>query len=138
MYAQKIELPLEPGVPVGSKYATRPDFFGKASYTFTNVYQHKPYSVQFRRASDIQILTSLWRKDDGGDPLVWTVDKIKSDIGLTILATFINQNLATNIQLTKFPLTMNTNAGLKVLNKQADVIDFGKAWFDEKQMANIF
>ncbi|MFT6921929.1 MAG: hypothetical protein ACJA1C_000927 [Crocinitomicaceae bacterium] len=80
MYAQKIEAPLQPGIPEGSKYATRPDFFGKASYTFTNTYLHKPYSVQFRRASDIQMLTSLWRTDDGGNPLIWTTARIKSEI----------------------------------------------------------
>jgi hypothetical protein len=80
MYAQKMEPALQPGIPVGSKYATRPDFFGKASYTFTNIYLHKPYSVQFRRASDVQILTSLWRTDDGGNPLIWTVARIKTEI----------------------------------------------------------
>ena len=33
---------------------------------------------------------------------------------------------------------MNTNAGPKLLDNQANVIGFGKAWFDKEQMANIF
>ena len=43
-----------------------------------------------------------------------------------------------DIQDTKFALLMNTNAGTKVLNKQANIIGFGKAWFDKDQMTNIF
>jgi hypothetical protein len=80
MYAQKIEPPLQPRVPVGGLYATRPDFFGKASYTFTTIFEHVPHAVQYGRASDIQILSALWLRDDGGDPLVWTVKKIQEEI----------------------------------------------------------
>ena len=43
----------------------------------------------------------------------------------------MNKELVTDIHDAKFPLLMNTTAGTKVLNKQANVIGFGKAWFDE-------
>ena len=33
---------------------------------------------------------------------------------------------------------MNTNAGRKILDEQGSVIGFGKVWFDEKQLTNIF
>ena len=65
-------------------------------------------------------------------------DEIILDTGSTLPATFMNPEMVTGIQKTKFPLVMNTNAGSKVLDKQANVIGFGKAWFDEDQMANIF
>lgn len=64
MFAQEIVAPLQPQEPQGGKYATRPDFFGKASYTFNTVYDHKPHSVQFNRASDIQILSSIYEVDE--------------------------------------------------------------------------
>lgn len=80
MYAQKIELPLQPRKPQGGLYATRPDFFGKASYTFTTQFEHKPYSVQFGRASDIQILSALWRSDIPVDPNTWTVKRINEEL----------------------------------------------------------
>jgi len=80
MFAQKIEEPLAPRVPVGGLYTTRPDFFGKASYTFTTIFDHKPYSVQFGRASDVQILTSFWRDDVPSNPLIWTVQRIQDEI----------------------------------------------------------
>lgn len=80
MFAQRMDPPLQPRQPLGGLYATRPDFFGKASYTFTTKYDHKPYSVQFGRASDIQILTALWRNDEPSDPTIWTVARIKEEI----------------------------------------------------------
>ena len=46
--------------------------------------------------------------------------------------------MVTIIKSSKYPLVMNTNAGSKLLNKQANVIGFRKVWFDETQMANIF
>lgn len=60
MFARKLEEPRRPKLPGGGMYATRPDFFGKATYTFTTEFEHKPYSVQFSRGSDVQILTSLY------------------------------------------------------------------------------
>lgn len=60
MYAKSIKEPLIPEKPEGGLFATRPDFFGKATYTFTTKFKQKPYSVQFGRASDIQLLSSLY------------------------------------------------------------------------------
>lgn len=62
MFARPLVGPKKPKEPLGGKFATRPDFFGKASYTFTNEYEHKPHSVQFNRASDIQILSAIYNK----------------------------------------------------------------------------
>ncbi len=80
MFAQEIVEPEQPRLPVGGLYATRPDFFGKASYTFTTVYEHKPHSVQFNRASDIQILTSIYKVDDLTGPSDYNVESIMLDI----------------------------------------------------------
>jgi hypothetical protein len=63
MYAQKLIEPKQPELPKGGKYATRPDFFGKSTYTFTTKFEHKPFSIQFNRASDIQILHSLYKEE---------------------------------------------------------------------------
>ena len=60
MFAQELEEALEPNPPVGGNYATRPDFYGKSTYTFTTEFKHKPHAVQFNRSSDIQILGSLY------------------------------------------------------------------------------
>jgi len=65
MFANAIREPLPPQMPTGGMYATRPDYFGKASYTFTTKYgsgndRHKPYSVQFNRASDVQFLSAIY------------------------------------------------------------------------------
>ena len=59
------------------------------------------------------------------------------DTGLTLPATFMNKELVGTIWKAKHPLVMTTNAGTRLLESQAEVIGFGKAWFDEEQMANI-
>ncbi len=86
MFAQSIKEPKQPEQPLGGDYATRPDFFGKSSYTFTTKYQQKPYSVQFNRASDIQILSAIYDNtivyNANGTPinLPTTVQEIMVDI----------------------------------------------------------
>ena len=93
MFAQAIAEPVRPQLPEGGMYATRPDFFGKASYTFTTKYgtpgdPTKPYSVQFNRASDIQFISALYDNSvlgydqDSGQPILNTVQEIMENIFL--------------------------------------------------------
>jgi len=68
MFANAVMEPVQPQRPTGGMYATRPDYFGKSTYTFNTKYGtpeeiHKPYSVQFNRASDIQFLSAIYNKD---------------------------------------------------------------------------
>ncbi|HKP52942.1 MAG TPA: hypothetical protein VJ183_09845 [Chloroflexia bacterium] len=80
MFAQAVHEPQQPRLPEGGTYATRPDFYGKSTFTFTTVFEHAPYSVQYLRASDIQILRALYTTDNGGNPAVWTVERIQEEI----------------------------------------------------------
>ncbi|AZB27278.1 hypothetical protein EG339_23160 [Chryseobacterium bernardetii] len=60
MFANRIVDPKPPRKPKGSMYATRPDKFGKSTYSFITEYDHKPYSVQFFRANNAVLLASLY------------------------------------------------------------------------------
>ncbi|QEE50664.1 hypothetical protein FUA48_14075 [Flavobacterium alkalisoli] len=83
MFAKAIREPEPPKQPEGGDYATRPDFFGKSTYTFTTDYKegHKPYAVQFGRASDIQLLSAVYnRTPQGQQPS--TVESIMKNIFL--------------------------------------------------------
>ena len=60
------------------------------------------------------------------------------DSGSTIPATVMNQDLVKNIKPAYSPLHMKTNAGSKVINLKGDIPNFGSAWFDPEQIANIF
>lgn len=62
MFAQKIVEALQPEQPDGANYATRPDFFGRSTFTLTTKYQHKPHGVLFYRANDEAILNALYEK----------------------------------------------------------------------------
>lgn len=80
MFAQVIAKPLTPEIESGVLYATRPDFYGKASFTFKTAFQHKPYAVQFNRASDIQILSTIYKLDSLADANDYNVESIMRDI----------------------------------------------------------
>lgn len=79
MFGRKIEAPMAPEMPMGSKYATRPDTFGRSSYAFTNTYQHKPFSVMFLRSNDDILLSSLYKhtQDYNASPEPNSVEDIR-------------------------------------------------------------
>jgi hypothetical protein len=90
MFANAIIEPVQPQKPTGGMYATRPDYFGKASYTFNTKYGtpgeiHKPYSVQFNRASDIQFLSAIYNNavlgyNESQEPILNTVQNVMRNI----------------------------------------------------------
>ncbi|KIX22067.1 hypothetical protein SY27_05200 [Flavobacterium sp. 316] len=90
MFANAIIEPVQPQKPTGGFYATRPDYFGKASYTFNTKYGtpeeiHKPYSVQFNRASDVQFLSAIYDNtvlgyDSNQEPILNTVQNVMRNI----------------------------------------------------------
>lgn len=65
LLAQEIAEPLPPGIPTGPTYATRPDFYGKATYTFDMHVNtsggRKPYMLVFYRANERKILDQLYK-----------------------------------------------------------------------------
>jgi hypothetical protein len=100
MFAQAVREPLQPQKPKGGMYATRPDYFGKSSYSFETVYGptgtnstpvHKPHSVQFNRASDVQFLSTIYDNSIlGYDPT--TKLPIKNTVELVTENIFMNGN----------------------------------------------
>lgn len=92
MFANAVMEPIQPQKPTGGMYATRPDYFGKSSYTFNTKYGtpeqiHKPYSVQFNRASDIQFLSAIYDNvvygyDENEEPILNTVQQVMRDVFL--------------------------------------------------------
>jgi len=62
MFAQELIPAIPPELPEGPLYATRPDFFGRSTYTLTTRYQHKPHGVLFYRSNDEALLNALYEK----------------------------------------------------------------------------
>jgi len=73
--------PKKPSEPVGPSYSTRPDTFGKASYTFDIDTTEVPFSIAVYRAHDTSLLEALYESE--------TVEAIWND--LTILDPNDNQ-----------------------------------------------
>lgn len=59
LLAREIREPVPPGVPQGPVFATRPNFYGKATYTFDSVVD-RPFSLIFYRANERKILDTLY------------------------------------------------------------------------------
>lgn len=62
--AIEIVPPLSPGLPSGPSFATRPDFYGKSTYTFDAEVEHtstrQPFALLFFRANERSILDTLY------------------------------------------------------------------------------
>jgi hypothetical protein len=57
--------PIKPQKPLGPAFATRPDTFGKSSYTFdVDITEGDPFSLAFYRASDFEILSAIYEPED--------------------------------------------------------------------------
>ncbi|PHR48047.1 MAG: hypothetical protein COA32_05840 [Fluviicola sp.] len=67
LLAQEILEPLPPGVPTGPTFATRPDFYGKSTYTFdvevNTTGGRQPHMLVFYRANERKILDQLYTPD---------------------------------------------------------------------------
>lgn len=65
--AREIVVPVAPDLPEGPLFATRPDFYGKATYTFDTKVDttdnRKPFAMVFYRANEISILNALYKHD---------------------------------------------------------------------------
>lgn len=65
LLAQEISEPIPPGIPTGPTYATRPNFYGKATYTFDMQVNtsggRKPYMLVFYRANERRVLDQLYK-----------------------------------------------------------------------------
>jgi len=59
--AQEIRNPEPPLPPTGPLYATRPDFYGKSTYTMDIGFTNVPYSVLVYKANERKILDTLYK-----------------------------------------------------------------------------
>ena len=64
-------------------------------------------------------------------------DVLMLDSGTTI-SLFCNPDLVTDVRDSKEVLSLTTNAGLKIIDKEATVNGFGTVHFDKESIANIF
>lgn len=67
LLAQKITVPVAPGLPQGPLYATRPDFYGKSTYTFDTQVDttggRSPYALVFFKSTNDKLLDVLYKKE---------------------------------------------------------------------------
>lgn len=111
MVAREIIIPVAPLAPSGADYATRPNFFGKATYTFDvkKGGSRDPYMLIFYRATDQIILDTLYTPD--------RVAEIKTTLAsnpyaMDIWKAFISMSLMDDGQFKKVDSTgHNTYSG---------------------------
>ena len=59
------------------------------------------------------------------------------DSGSTI-SIFYDKSLVYDVKKSEYPVKITTNAGSRIVIEQAMVPGFGRVWFDERAIANIF
>lgn len=125
LFGKRIEAPMVPQLPLGSLYATRPDYFGRSTYSFTTEYAHRPFSVTFLRSNDDILLTSLYKNtpDYGAAPELNSVEDIRIKNG----DTFFNSRLS---DLANATIDLATNQ-FKIYNGYALPIPNNQRFFDE-------
>jgi len=62
LMAREIIEPKKPGTPLGGLYATRPDVYGKSTYTLDTEIDN-PYSLIFYRANETGILDAIYKPE---------------------------------------------------------------------------
>ncbi len=98
MFAQEEIEALQPELPEGPLYATRPDFFGRATFTFTTKYAHQPHAVLFYRSNNDALLNALYETETvaiikenlktlGGNDEEFMVNRWHNFIEVTTLGT---------------------------------------------------
>ncbi|MDR2207252.1 MAG: hypothetical protein LBE36_13970 [Flavobacteriaceae bacterium] len=85
LFGQNIKEPLQPEQPKGALFATRPDFYGKSTYSFTVKFAQKPFSIQFYRSNDEAVFNALYKPE--------TIKQIKN--ALNVLGGY-NESFLTN------------------------------------------
>jgi hypothetical protein len=63
LLVREIKPPQKPRLPIGPSFATPPDFFNKATYSFTTEFEHKPWGMVFCRIDRNKILSCLYKKE---------------------------------------------------------------------------
>ena len=69
MFARRHDEPETPEQPAGGIFATKPDFYGRSTFTFTTKYTHKPFALSFVRTNDDLMLSSLYKQTPYGQPV---------------------------------------------------------------------
>ena len=54
------------------------------------------------------------------------------------MSIFYDKSLVYDIKKSEYPLQITTNTGSRIVTEQAMVPGFGRVWFDERAIANIF
>lgn len=79
--ARQVQDLLPPAAPEGPDYASRPDFYGKASYTFDTAIDtdHLPYGMVFYRADEMAVLGALYRMSTITDQILPHLPEFRAD-----------------------------------------------------------
>ena len=54
------------------------------------------------------------------------------------MSIFYDKSLVYDARKSEYPVKITTNAGSRIVTKQAMIPGFGRVWFDERAIANIF
>lgn len=132
--AFEIQEPVTPEKPIGGRFATRPDFYNKATYTFqVKCKSENPYALAFYRASDRMILEAIYESET-----IAEIETALEGLGDDAFYTSRWENLLDFDAIVSDPnKAFTTYSGYRFPkpNKQKD--KFGKTLFNGNQEAGV-
>jgi len=63
LFARELIVPQQPKKPLGPLYATPPDYFNKATYSFRTTFEHMPWGMVYYRIDTNTILSLLYTEE---------------------------------------------------------------------------
>lgn len=125
--AKEVIIPVRTERPIGNSYATRPNYYGKSSYTFDTIVDttggRQPFALVFYRANTEGLLRALY-KESTYQTLKTQLDSLKGDPEYNqFWVDLINMELVSN------QFKTYTNSGFQFPNPDR-VYDVGASEFD--------
>jgi hypothetical protein len=93
---------------------------------------------QFQQETGTEV-NEDWNEEPSNNKYAHLKDVILLDTGSSMIkATFMNEEMVTDIKKLDTPIKMTTNAENAMIGLEAKVPGNGHTWFDPKQIANVY
>lgn len=118
LFARELITPEQPDKPIGPFYATPPNFYNKATYSFTTSFKHKPWGLTYYRIDSNKVLSTLYQAS--------TIKAIKENLPKVSLDDYLEERW---LDLLSFSYTTN-NGDFETFDINTNGIQYKLPWPD--------
>jgi hypothetical protein len=131
LLAFELQEPLAPGLPSGPIFATRPDIYGKSTYTFDVEVEtadgRRPHSLVFYKANHLNVLSILYTQETKDaiieDLAAITNDNFYSDRWYDLVNVNFDSQTLEFIELNGYKFPIPNNASYKIVHPDPNAVE---------------